>query len=109
MVSVLAWPSVPRALAVARRPSPDGLFPSLDPRYRVSPLLRNSPPLHAPLRYSAPCGFGRLEVSLSRPTQPSASSLAVSGSQLPTFHVGAWTSLAPPIRRMAPWPAAGFP
>jgi hypothetical protein len=30
-----------------------------------------------------------LEVSLSRPIQPSASSLAVSGSQLPTFHVGA--------------------
>src|SRR6266487_3812971 len=89
MVSVLAWPAVPPALAVAHRPSPDGLFPSLDPHYRASSLLRNSPPLHAPLRYSSPRGFGRLEISLSRPAQPSASSFAVSGSQLPTFHVGA--------------------
>src|SRR6266480_2127544 len=48
MVSVLAWPPVPPALAVVRRPIPDGLFPSLDPRYRASSLLRNSPPLHAP-------------------------------------------------------------
>jgi hypothetical protein len=56
---------------------------------RASSLLWNRPPLHAPLRYSAPRGFGRLEVSLLRPSQPSASSLAVSRSQLPTFHVGA--------------------
>src|SRR5260370_24735737 len=100
MVSVLAlaWPAVPPALAVARRPSLDSLFPSLDPHYRASSLLRNSPPLHAPLRYSAPYGFGRLEVFLSRPAQPSASPRAVSGPQLPTFHVGASTALAPPIR-----------
>ncbi len=86
-----------------------GLFPSLDPRYRASSLVRNSPPLLAPPRYSAPCGSSRLEVSLLRPTQPSASSRAVSGSQLPTFHAGACTGLAPPIRRMPPGQQAGSP
>ena len=40
---------------------------------------------------------------------PEATTSAVSGSQLPTFHVGARIGLTPPIRRMPPEQQAGLP
>src|SRR5215469_830703 len=63
----------------------------------------------APPRYSAPPTFPRLGVSLSRSRWPEATFSAVSGSQLPTFHVGARIGLTPPIRRMPPEQRAGLP
>ncbi len=108
IVSVLTRPLVPPARAVAHQSSPDGRSPSLHPRYRVSSLLRDRPPLLAPRRYSAPHDLPRLGVFLSRSVRPAAASFAVSGAQLPTFHIGAQIGLTPPIRRMPPGRQAGL-
>src|SRR5712692_2864456 len=108
MVSVSTRPLVPPARAVAHQSSPDGRSPSLRSRYRASSLLRDRPPLHAPRRYSAPHDLPRLGVFLSRSVRPAAAPFAVSGSQLPTFHVGARIGLTPPIRRMPPGQQAGL-
>src|SRR5713226_10730232 len=107
MLSVLARPPAPPVPAVDRRSSPDGRSPSLHPRYRASSLLRDRPPLHAPPRYSAPSTFLRLGFFLSRTRWPEATTSAVSGSQLPTFRVGAQIGLTPPIRKMPPGQQAG--